>query len=138
MLPADDRFWTAAFDPNGAFYDELRTEFRRGLVEGAETDLNWARLGLHDVTPGALWPILMSLCRHATRNAGRGQFVEALAIYINNPTSLLHGPRGAVAWSDGEKVQCAREMRELAGVLEERGDSDLAAWLISFASKLTA
>lgn len=134
----DDAFWNQAFDPRADCYDELRTEFRRGLVTGSGADLNWARLGLHDVSLGALWLVLTALFRHAIRANGKGQFVEALALYIYNPTSAVHGPDGARRWSDDQRAELAAASSELAAVLAIRRDDDMAAWLTAFSRNLAA
>lgn len=127
-----DEFWESAFQADDPFRSELKTEFRRGVVDGGEDDLRWGRLAMASITDAALWPLLSRLIELAARLPG-AEFVESLVFFLSQPATLERLQR---ATAQSPSIELARRLEQLAEALVQqltlRRDSDLAAALAPF------
>lgn len=82
-----DEFWASAFLPHDPFHNELTTEFRRGIVSGAEEDLRWGRMAMASIIDAALWRLVFRLLQLAVA-LPRAEFVESLTFFLSQERTL--------------------------------------------------
>jgi hypothetical protein len=100
-------------------------EFRRGLIEGCERDLAWARLAIYELTNAALLPIIAHLIALAIEMPG-GEFVESLAFFCFRQQTLSPIRPLIQAVTAELRMNMAADVATLRNELRERGDADLA------------
>ena len=131
-----DEFWESAFQADDPFQSELKTEFRRGVIDGGEDDLRWGRLAIARITDEALWPLLSRLVELATRFPG-ADFVESLVFFLSQSATLQ---RLQSATPKSPSIEQAHRLERLTVKLVQhlvaRRDSDLADDLTPFRALL--
>jgi hypothetical protein len=130
-LAVDDGFWDTAFDENSPFRREFLTEFRRGLVEGAESDLAWARLAIHAITDCALWLVVLRMNELAA-GMPRAEFVESLSFFLASDRTLVRLRENAKGVPNLEFQKALMHLNRLQLELRNLGDHDLSGRLEQF------
>ena len=120
-----DEFWASAFLPHDPFYEELTTEFRRGVVSGTEEDLRWGRMAMASITDAALWPLAFRLVQLAVKFP-RADFVESLVFFLSQERTLarLNHLRGNL--SDEYVLEMRTLVGDLQSLLSGANDADMA------------
>ncbi len=131
MLLLSDEFWDSAFDPRATFYEELRTEFRAGILHGNEDDLAWAHLGIRSITDRALWPILERLLQWAIAKPG-AEFVESLVFFVSDENVLPRLKHLAAGQTQHARIDAEKHTKTLAAELVKMGATNLAEQLNPF------
>lgn len=131
-----DEFWEKAFQSDDPFQSELKTEFRRGILNGSEDDLRWGRMAMASITDEALWPLLPRLIELAARFPG-AEFVESLVFFLSDEATLQRLLEGISKVPSIERVHRLEQLTAiLTQHLVERRDSDLADDLTRFRALL--
>jgi hypothetical protein len=130
-LLSSDEFWESAFDPRATFYEELRTEFRAGILDGNEDNLAWGHLGIRSITDRALWPILNRLLQWAGAMPG-GEFVESLVFFVSDEHVLPRLQRLVADQAQPARTKAETYTRTLAAELVKMGANNLAEQLSPF------
>ena len=127
----DDKFWESAFDPNEPFRPEYVTEFRRGIVEGGESDLAWARMAIYGISDSALWPIILRLVELAVSRP-RAEFVESLAFFLSSDEALSRLRHSPKRLSPRDSKAALNQLAGLQQKLTDQGEDDLSQRLSAF------
>lgn len=127
----EDAFWEFAFDRNEPFRTEYVTEFRRGIVEGSENDLAWARMAIYGISDGALWPIILRLVDLGVSRP-RAEFVESLAFFLSSEQALSRLREGSGCVTPHDLSAALHFVSELQKTLTDQGEHDLAQRLRAF------
>ncbi|WP_153067432.1 hypothetical protein [Steroidobacter cummioxidans] len=132
----NDGFWEKAFQADDPFRNELKTEFRRGVVYGGEDDLRWGRMAIPSITDEALWPLLSRLIELAVRFPG-ADFVEGLVFFLSQSATHQRLQRATPRSPSIEQARhLVRLTEELVQHLMARRDFDLADDLAPFRALL--
>jgi hypothetical protein len=120
-----DEFWSHAFRADDPLRLNYEAGFRRGIVEGQEDELAWARLAIYALVDKALLPVLARLISLAVDMPG-AEFVESLAFFVSEPRTVSrlepHLEHATPEARDG----LVRDISSLRDKLKNRGDPDLA------------
>jgi len=120
-----EEFWKNAFKANDPLRCDYADAFRRGIVEGREEDLAWARLAIYGLTDDAIVPIVARLIGLATRFPG-ADFVEPLSFFVSDETTLSRMKPILIGSSLQLRTEMSVGISALQTELNFRKDHDMA------------
>lgn len=127
----DEKFWESAFALNEPFRPEYITDFRRGIVEGRESDLAWARMAIYGISDSALWPIILRLVELAV-SLPRAEFVESLAFFLSSDEALSRLRQSLKRVPPRDSSAALNHLAGLQQKLTDQGEHDLSQRLNAF------
>jgi hypothetical protein len=119
----DDAFWDTAFDQRDPMKEKYLHEFRRGLMEGRESDLRWARLAIYALTDSARVSVVNRLLQLAARYP-RAEFVESLMFYLQEKDVLSHIYTVLQKLPHDQQSRFVQHLGLIRNRLDAQGDAD--------------